>query len=367
MAFRDVVSLMLNNGYQIMSSNVKCLTFMINVDEENDFTRVVGLVDNLGKIILDSEQLENIKNQIERKFLLSRTRNFQMLYLIFSDNFERDKSYSQGDFNFWLIDELAYRVIVFENQPEEFCGLRNKIDEIYEKEYIEAQGNRDNSSDKYDNNGRIKGMNKNKNILKRNLAHNNFIPVVTLIIILINCLVFLGLEIKGDTLNPQYMLDMGASYWQYIFENKEYYRLFTAMFLHFGFAHLANNMVALWILGMESEKFYGKIQYILIYIIGGLAGSISSAIYYQVQNENTVSAGASGAIYAVLGSIVIMTLLDKKKKVRGNYIRIILVFMLMFFGSGTYGNVDNVAHLGGFFGGIAISFILYKIKILKHK
>ena len=107
------------------------------------------------------------------------------------------------------------------------------------------------------------------------------------IMIAVNVLVFLLTEITGSSLDSRH----------------EYYRLFTCMFLHFGLAHLGNNMLVLAFLGDSLEREVGRIRYLLIYLIGGIGASYIS-YYAEIRGgEAVVSAGASGAVFAVIGAL----------------------------------------------------------------
>ena len=91
----------------------------------------------------------------------------------------------------------------------------------------------------------------------------NRIPVMTLLLILINVVVYLYVEIHGSSYDAEYMIKMGAVYEPYIVQRHEYYRLITHFFLHFGFDHLFNNMISLLILGYSLEKVTGKIRFLI--------------------------------------------------------------------------------------------------------
>ena len=97
--------------------------------------------------------------------------------------------------------------------------------------------------------------------------------VCTVGLIIVNIAVFMVLSLLGDTENGYFMLHHGAMYEPMILENQEYYRFFTCMFLHFGIQHLLNNMVMLGALGWQLEPVIGKVKYLLIYFISGLAVS----------------------------------------------------------------------------------------------
>ena len=120
--------------------------------------------------------------------------------------------------------------------------------------------------------------------------------VCTVGLIIVNIAVFMVLSLLGDTENGYFMLHHGAMYEPMILENQEYYRFFTCMFLHFGIQHLLNNMVMLGALGWQLEPVIGKVKYLLIYFISGLGGSGLSFAWNVMHEEQSVSAGASGAI-----------------------------------------------------------------------
>ena len=87
---------------------------------------------------------------------------------------------------------------------------------------------------------------------------------VTVLLILINTLIFLVVEFTGGSENGQHMLECGAAYAPLILEQGQWYRLFSSMFLHFGAPHLINNMLVLFVLGQRLEPVTGKIKFFLI-------------------------------------------------------------------------------------------------------
>ena len=185
------------------------------------------------------------------------------------------------------------------------------------------------------------------------------LPYVNICIIMMNIIIFIILEVHGSTLDSEYMTKYGAANWQLIFEDGQYYRLFTSMFLHFGAAHLINNMFSLFIVGNQVEKIYGKVKYIIIYIISGLGAGLLSDLYYMKINQIVVSAGASGAIFGIIGAMMVGTYFYNRMEGRGIGSRfLLLLIMALYSGSA---NVDNMAHVGGFITGTVISsLILYR-------
>lgn len=179
-----------------------------------------------------------------------------------------------------------------------------------------------------------------------------------LIIVLANVLVFLVLSFMGDTENAAFMAEHGADVAPLVVLNKEYYRLFTCMFLHFGLEHLLYNMLILIFLGDALEKATGKVRYLIIYLGGGMAGNVLS-VWSDMRNESyAVSAGASGAIFAVIGALVYIVLRNKRDLEDFSGRRLLLMAGLMVLQSFTATGIDNYAHMGGFVAGFILAFLL---------
>ena len=122
--------------------------------------------------------------------------------------------------------------------------------------------------------------------------------------IVVNVIIFFIVDITGGSQNTLHMIHSGAANAGLIVDEHEYYRLFTSMFLHFGMTHLANNMLVLFVIGDNLERAVGKIRYLLIYLLSGVGGNILSCYLEYRQGVVTVSAGASGAIFGVMGAMI---------------------------------------------------------------
>lgn len=182
---------------------------------------------------------------------------------------------------------------------------------------------------------------------------------MTAAMLVLNLLVFLLVEITGGSQDIEHMLECGAAYTPIILEDGQWYRLFTCMFLHFGMEHLANNMLVLFVLGGRLERTVGKIKFLIIYILGGMAGNILSLILDIRSMEFAVSAGASGAVFAVMGAMIYV-LLRSKGRVEDITVRqmVIMAAFSLYFGL-TSSGVDNAAHIGGMLSGFVLAVILY--------
>lgn len=183
-------------------------------------------------------------------------------------------------------------------------------------------------------------------------------PVFTIALVILNVFIFFFLSFGGMTENGYYMLQHGAMYTPYFIENQEYYRIFTSIFLHFGFQHLMNNMITLIIVGRYVEPLVGKIRFLIIYLLSGLGGNILSLVMELRTGDYAVSAGASGAIFGLTGALLSLTILN-----RGQIAGITKQGMLLMIGISLYNGfvsegVDNFAHIGGLVCGFLFTFLL---------
>ena len=198
------------------------------------------------------------------------------------------------------------------------------------------------------------------------MIHRKDKSIVNFIIIAVNIAVFFIVETTGGSDDLYHMLDCGASFAPLI-QSGEYYRLFTCMFLHFGFQHLFSNMLLLFFVGDYMERYLGKIKYLILYIGGGLCGNLLSYAIELKNGENVVSAGASGAIFAVLGGLAVSALINKGRLYELSLKRILLMVALSLWTGFTSTGVDGFAHLGGFLGGGAIACIYALPSIFKKR
>ena len=181
----------------------------------------------------------------------------------------------------------------------------------------------------------------------------------TITLIVINVIVFLMLSFGGMTEDAEYMLEHGAMYVPYMLKGEEYYRLLTSMFLHFGIDHLANNMVMLGAIGWNLEYEIGKIKFLIIYFVSGLAGNILSAMGDIMIGEYAVSAGASGAVFGIIGALLYVVIRNKGRigTISGRGL-IFMVILSLYYGF-TSSGVDNLAHIGGLVTGFVLGVLLY--------
>lgn len=175
-------------------------------------------------------------------------------------------------------------------------------------------------------------------------------PVVTYILIVLNLMVFLYGVLHG---NDELINMFGNNY--ELVQNGEFYRLFTCMFVHADILHILFNMIALYSIGPVVERYYGKSKFLLIYLASGLLGSIFSGVF---MTADSISIGASGAIFGLLGSICYFTYYYRATLqgiLRGSIMPVIIINLVIGFLSSS---IDLSAHIGGLIGGILISMAI---------
>lgn len=178
-----------------------------------------------------------------------------------------------------------------------------------------------------------------------------------LTIVVINIVVFIVLTILGDTRDSGFMLAHGAQFAPFVAYG-EYYRIVTCMFMHFGAEHLFSNMLVLIFLGDTLEQCVGKLRYLIIYLGGGIAGNLLSVWFALRSGDFAVSAGASGAVFAVIGALIWLVLRNKGRLGEYSGRRLILMAVLSVLQGLTAGGVDNCAHIGGVIAGFVLAVLL---------
>ena len=197
--------------------------------------------------------------------------------------------------------------------------------------------------------------------LKRAIAFWKQAPV-NHTIILLNILVFILVELTGSWEDTSHMLRWGAAGTLNIAGNHEYYRLLTAMFLHFGIQHLGNNMLVLLFVGDCLERNLGRVRYGILYLLGGIGANLLSLFYEIYSNEYVVSAGASGGVFAVIGGLFYIVLRNKGHIENFTSRQLLILAFLSLYHGVTSTGINNMAHFGGLALGFLLGILLYHKK-----
>ena len=179
-------------------------------------------------------------------------------------------------------------------------------------------------------------------------------------IIIINIIIFLLPDVFSFLTDKEWIYENGAVIPVLVVENGEYYRLITSVFLHFSIRHLLNNMLVLFILGDRLEQILGGVRYLLFYLLCGLGANIVSLIFdLKMGDWYTMSAGASGAIFGVVGGLMWIVFMNRGRlgDLSSGQLAV-MAFFTLYLGF-TSSGVDNAAHVGGLLVGILLAIPFY--------
>jgi rhomboid protease GluP len=180
-------------------------------------------------------------------------------------------------------------------------------------------------------------------------------PAVTYVLLGLIVLAFGAETLAGGSTYPDVLIKLGAKYSPLI-ASGEVWRLFTAMFLHIGWMHLFFNSYALVAIGTDLERIVGWERFLVIYLLSGLFGSLASYAF-----SPHLSAGASGAIFGVIGALGAFFALYRERLGRwgqsrlGNILFLIAINLFLGF---TNPGIDNYGHLGGLVSGAVLGLVL---------
>lgn len=325
-------------GFQPLADSDHILWVKEGYDRVNLIEIIPELLPGQTRYPVEKQQMD--LSQIEKNIMLRYQKKADSLtIMVFKDLPEESMIEELAPYpNIWCLDRKNGRLLIFENQRTNFGDLRESLES-----FIESY--------------------RNYEVIEDKKELRTILQPVNTGIVLTNLLVFLILNFMGNVTDAVFMAQHGALELGAVMEKGQYYRLFTAMFLHFGADHLLQNMLILMLIGCRLERIVGKGKYLFIYLGAGLVSSLSSLFITLVREPYTVSAGASGAIFGVLGGLLFLILKDVIQKRRRRMKEIGLtgiIFMIvsaLSYGFTTTG-VDNAAHLGGLFAGFILTGLL---------
>ena len=301
-----------------------------NLNEDYKIVRIVSHhIHNKEQLDFDKFKLSRIVKQVKKKTL-----SFKVKVLSIYTDLEDDKILSNDDIYINKEEDI--------NNPK----LTNVFPNIVEKTKVDENG--------LEYFIKVTDNINQKNESKSKIAEKIFSfkkPIVTYSLIFICILVFILMYVLGNGSTDNYTLLVFGANVDTLTKNGDYYRLFTSMFLHIGIVHLLCNMYSLYIIGKEVDNVFGKVKYLIIYLLSGIAGSILSLAF----NHNTICAGASGAIFGLLGALLYFGYYYRTylgATLTRSIIPVIVLNLIIGF---TSSGIDNAAHIGGLVGGILIA------------
>lgn len=260
--------------------------------------------------------------------------------LLVTNNLQRTQEAPMAPFPCWYVDSGTNRLIQFENQPGDFLDLRYLVETALDQETMQVQ----------------QGQSKRTRRIR-------FTPVNTTLVA-VNVIVFLVLELLGSTMDNFFMYEHGAMLIGEMGDWTQWYRFLTSAFLHFGFAHLAGNMLVLLYLGDNLEKALGGFRYLIFYLGCAVGANVISCVwYFHTGMTNVLSAGASGAVIGVAGGLIVAVIRNRGHLEDLSTLQlIVMVGYTLYQGVTSLSGVNNSAHIGGLLVGVLMALLLYRKK-----
>jgi len=278
---------------------------------------------------------------------------------------------------YWHIDPATQEITVPKGQPDDIMGLkaiisRSVIGDIKQESWasstayeqsadVEAPSSQDSisetGSETFIKEAESLASESNPAVPSVSGHGRASFPICTCILAAINILIMLLMYLQGYAHAPiSVAARFGAIIPHLIWDAGQYYRLLTAMFIHFGLAHLFFNITGMLIFGTRIERYYGKGPFLIIYFVSGLTASVASLLFTQ-----GFSAGASGAVYGLLGAAFVYTRYTRKSMdIINNHI--IAVYLIMGLGMGfVIPNIDHFGHIGGLIAGLLTGLVILSL------
>ena len=320
-----------NEDYKpIIVNGVQNEVWLENLDNEVPLIRInINYIHNNEQLEMDQRKAELIRKTIKKK-----TYSVKMSMLNILVNARDEVAPKEADniesIVINKISDLKKNEFINEHYPD-FKDKVNfkKSDAVNLFEMTEELNN--------------KTVNEDKKLAKVFMGNDK--PVVTTILIALNVIMFLL-----SVFDYSFVINTFANYYLNV-KNGEIYRLITAAFVHANVLHIFFNMYALYALGPQIEKFYGRKRYLLIYLGSALLGSLLSVVL-----TNNVSVGASGAIFGLFGAMLYFGYKYRATLdgfLRSGIIPVIVINLLLGF---MIPGIDVYGHIGGLLGGLILSY-----------
>ncbi|MCD6508271.1 rhomboid family intramembrane serine protease [Candidatus Poribacteria bacterium] len=186
-------------------------------------------------------------------------------------------------------------------------------------------------------------------------------PLITIWIIAINFLIWLAMTGAGGSTKAPVLIKFGAQINSLILKG-EYWRLITSMFLHIGLPHFLFNSFFFFMFGRIPELLYGRMRFLAIYILSGYIGNL---LFLAFGDPYAISAGASGAIFGILGANIPLRYYLRKNLILTSRFRYLvgIGYVIFIFLRSIGEGVNILAHLGGLISGVTIGFLMVPMSI----
>lgn len=248
-----------------------------------------------------------------------------------------------------IVDTEAHRIMMIDNPEEKYINLCRDL-----SIYINAYCGTDVES------------RARENELQKETDVKQYLKMGSVILCIINIVIFFACIIRGDASFDQIM-DKFSLNWGRVKNNGEWYRVISSMFLHWDWNHILNNMITLCAIGISLEKIIGRKWIFISYFVTGILAGLTSMGYNMFLGEEVYAAGASGAIFGLIGMLAILLITSRADGANISGRRLLIYVVLVIWSSLSTSEIDNAAHIGGFIAGVLLGIVYVCIRNMqKH-
>lgn len=352
--------------YLKIESNVPFITLFAQFDMSS--AKVIQVINCEDNVVLTVDQYLLFCKKAKEDIQDRGFEDIDFLSLIVTSDITEARKYVLNDNRCWIYNTDTMSLNIYDNEPDEFFGLRDVLDGIKDgsnyqsdsQDYLYGSDYSDYLD--YRSAGRkYAGYYDGTAISTKSIFDE--LTLVNTIIVVINIAIFLWMTVIGSAFyynDLEFMLNHGTMFVPSILEDREYYRFVTCMFQHFGFLHLAGNMVVLLFIGDNVERALGPIKYLILYLLSGLIGSFGSFLYAYIYDRRILSAGASGAIFGIIGAMLWLVCMNKGRLEDMTTLRVCVLIAYALFNGLTSEGIDMSAHIFGLIGGFVLAVLIYR-------
>ncbi len=335
-----------DEGYSVIPSNLPEFTVYFRV--ENNCVNVFHVIHYRQNLQISKDQYLHIKNKIRELFTEKGLHNIHILSLVIGSDMDKAKQLCVNDSMCWILDSHENRLVVYENQISDFYGMKGRLEYFLAHWQEPGEGAVESSA-------------------SGTGSRRYRLPVVTVSLVALNVFIYALCTWTGDLL-----YNKGAiSLWNFLGEG-EYYLALTSMFLHWDINHLFHNMLVLYCIGEVVENHIGPLWYGILYFVTGICGNLLFIVYeaytgyaatgmWLAEGSGVFSAGASGAVFGVIGALFVLVIVHKGHIKQISLGRLALMIVFSLYSGLAAGNVNNAAHIGGFLSGSAAALVYWLV------
>ncbi len=344
----NLVSFLVLEGFTPLATNLP--DFSVFLKKEFSHVNVLFLAELEAGSNCTEKRFEEVKKSaVELLRKQGLTLELHILSILLAADAEHALEICASDSRCWVIDNRRRELIVGEDKIEDFYGLKGMLQSFLRNP--DAAGER------------LAKINREVENEIRRLEQKSKrpLPYATIVLGAINVLLTVADLMSGYALTEYLGLETSGFAWQ------KCYQLITHAFLHWDLFHLAGNMLILYVAGEMLEQKFGKGKLVLLYLSSAFVSGICSLYYFTMRGEAVLAIGASGAVYGLLGAVIVLLLTAGYKNRRYPIFRIVMMILCVIaviYDGVLQENVNYVGHISGVCFGAIVMLTVVLVNVI---